>query len=183
MQLTDFYTQYAKGDMFKMLSLQQQIVVGESDTTIHIIYFMPTERNVATRFIDFIKKYSDFTKKPVRITTGGTEDNTDFGVYMDKDLFIHYHKKVTFWLVDKKEFEIVKADTDFKKGYELARFKFENLEDVDFLAIYREKSRTYSESRLNHASRANFQSKKSEGYEIFDVPLSFAKFTLEYNPK
>ena len=178
MQLNDFYTQYAKGNFFKMLALQQQIVVGESDTLIHIIYFMPTERGLASRFTDFIKKYSDFTQKPVCITTGGTEDNSDFGTFMDTDLFVHYHKKVTFWLVDKKGFDIVKSDTDFEKGYKVARNKFEA---VNFISIIREKQ--YSQSRLDHAYDANFHSKQDNGHNVFDIPCSFAKFTLEYNPK
>jgi hypothetical protein len=161
MKLTDFYTKASNGCMFAMMSLQMQIVVGENDTDIVVIYFNPTEQGVATKFIRFIKKYANYTKKTVKICTGGD----DLGLQLDTPLCESYHRKVTYWLM--------------KEGFQLKK-----VELLSSRWLYKNERKYYAMAKIvgRNPKEYMFYEEHLKNSDYLNIPCYAAKAWLEYKP-
>jgi hypothetical protein len=165
MKLTDFYTKACNGCMFAMMSLQMQIVVGENDTDIVVVYFNPTEQGVATKFIRFVKKYANHTKKTVKICTGGD----DLGLQRDTPLCENYHRKVTYWLM--KEGFVLKKVKSFED-----RWFYKNAHWKNYYAML---NMLITQSNPIYA-KENQENLKDSDY--LNIPCYAVKAWLEYTP-
>lgn len=154
MKLQDFYIKASNGCPFAMLSLQMQIVVGETDKEIVVIYFNPTEQGVATKFVKFIIKYAHFHEKIVKITTGGERD---FNI--SDAFFYHYHRKVTYWLL-QKGFEVTSV-TYNRNNYRYNAYFWYNLSEL---------------------SCKDEREEIVKGTKYLDYPMDYCKIQMVFKP-
>ena len=121
---------------------------------------IPAEQWVSTKFIRFVKKYANHTKKTVKICTGGDE----LGLQKDTPLCENYHRKVTYWLM--------------KEGFQLKK-----VEPINNRWIYKNERKYYAITRIiGRNANEYFYEEHLKNSDYLNIPCYAVKAWLEYTP-